>query len=77
MVALLAALGAGFDCASEGEIDLVLSFGVPADKIIYAHPCKPPAQVRYLNPKTSSCTIAQSDVHVQLCVHQGHYCIDT
>eukprot|EP00884_Botryococcus_braunii_P011394 jgi/Botrbrau1/20255/Bobra.31_1s0041.2 len=45
MVALLAALGAGFDCASEGEIDLVLSFGVPAERIIYAHPCKPPAQL--------------------------------
>lgn len=37
---LLAALGAGFDCASKGEIEAVLSLGVEPARIIYANPCK-------------------------------------
>ena len=42
----LAALGAGFDCASVQEVALVRSLGVPAHDIIYANPCKEPAQLR-------------------------------
>lgn len=45
IIAMLAALGAGFDCASEAEVELVLSAGVTQEQIIYAHPCKPPNQV--------------------------------
>lgn len=45
LVAALAAAGAGFDCASLAEIKLVLSLGVSADRIVYAHPCKPPEQL--------------------------------
>lgn len=40
VIQLLASLGSGFDCASKGEIDQVLSCGVSADRIIYANPCK-------------------------------------
>lgn len=47
MLALLAALGAGFDCASETEIETVMSLGVPAERIIYAHPVKPNSHIRY------------------------------
>ena len=47
MLRALAALGAGFDCASRAEISLVQGLGVPADRIIYAHPCKPPGELRY------------------------------
>jgi ornithine decarboxylase len=36
----LAALGIGFDCASKGEIDMMLAMGVHPKKIIYANPCK-------------------------------------
>lgn len=43
---ILAALGAGFDCASKGEIARVLSYGVCPDAIIYAHPMK---QISHLN----------------------------
>lgn len=32
--------GHGFDCASIGEINKVMGFGCPAEKIIYAHPVK-------------------------------------
>jgi len=37
---LLAALGTGFDCASNGEIVQVLRLGVGPERIIFANPCK-------------------------------------
>ena len=37
---LLAALGTGFDCASNGEILQVLRAGVSPDRVIFANPCK-------------------------------------
>lgn len=40
LLAVLAAMGAGFDCASLAEIDLVLSLGVNPDRIVFANPCK-------------------------------------
>ncbi|CAD6218275.1 unnamed protein product [Miscanthus lutarioriparius] len=36
LLGALAALGAGFDCASPAEMDAVLALGVTADRIIYA-----------------------------------------
>ncbi|OGM49478.1 ornithine decarboxylase [Aspergillus bombycis] len=36
----LARLGVGFDCASWGEMKLVLDLGVDPARIIFAHPCK-------------------------------------
>lgn len=46
LLEVLAVLGAGFDCASEAEIELVMSLGVSADRIIFANPCKRPADIR-------------------------------
>lgn len=46
MVAVLAALGAGFDCASIQELQLAAAHGVPQDRIIFANPCKRPADFR-------------------------------
>ena len=43
---ILAGLGCGFDCASRGEIETVLSLGVPPSDIIYAHPCKDLEDIR-------------------------------
>ncbi|PWN29620.1 ornithine decarboxylase [Jaminaea rosea] len=43
---LLAALGTGFDCASNGEIQSVLDLGVSPSRIIYANPCKAASFVR-------------------------------
>ena len=45
---LLAALGTGFDCASKGEIEQVLSTGAAPDRIIYAQPCKTSSYLRYV-----------------------------
>ncbi|KAJ6611136.1 pyridoxal-dependent decarboxylase [Mycena sp. CBHHK59/15] len=44
---LLAALGAGFDCASHGEISAVLRLGgVAPGRIVFANPCKATSFVR-------------------------------
>eukprot|EP00887_Chlorella_sp_A99_P008014 scaffold12.g8014.t1 len=47
VLATLAALGAGFDCASQAEISAVLALGVLPERVIYAHPQKPPREVRW------------------------------
>lgn len=47
VIKLLAYLGAGFDCASKGEIKKVMDLGVSADRIIYANPCKQSSYLRY------------------------------
>ncbi|XP_040192945.1 antizyme inhibitor 2 [Rana temporaria] len=47
VVQTLAELGAGFDCASKTEIELVQSIGVTSEKIIYANPCKQISQIKY------------------------------
>ncbi|KAF6107600.1 antizyme inhibitor 2 [Phyllostomus discolor] len=44
---VLAELGLGFSCANKTEMELVQRIGVPASKIIYAHPCKQIAQIKY------------------------------
>ncbi|KAJ4700602.1 ornithine decarboxylase-like [Melia azedarach] len=43
----LAALGSNFDCASQAEIEAVLSLGVSPDRIIFANPCKADSQIKY------------------------------
>ncbi|TFK50166.1 hypothetical protein OE88DRAFT_1632057 [Heliocybe sulcata] len=43
---LLAALGTGFDCASNGEINQVLKLGIDPGRIIFANPCKAVSFVR-------------------------------
>lgn len=45
VVSTLAKLGAGFDCASAGEIDQVLGLGVPTSHIAFGHPSKQNAHV--------------------------------
>lgn len=37
----------GFDCCSKAEIQLVLDANVEANKIIYAHPCKPESHLLF------------------------------
>ncbi|XP_031807157.1 ornithine decarboxylase isoform X1 [Sarcophilus harrisii] len=47
IVKTLATIGAGFDCASKTEIQLVQSLGVSPERIIYANPCKQVSQIKY------------------------------
>uniref|UniRef100_A0A8C3XBZ9 Ornithine decarboxylase n=1 Tax=Catagonus wagneri TaxID=51154 RepID=A0A8C3XBZ9_9CETA len=44
---VLAALGTGFDCASQVELEQVLGLGVAPSRIIYANPCKPVSHIQY------------------------------
>ncbi|XP_012975617.2 antizyme inhibitor 2 [Mesocricetus auratus] len=44
---VLAALGTGFDCASQGELEQVLGLGVAPSRIIFANPCKAVSHIRY------------------------------
>ncbi|MBW0510791.1 hypothetical protein O181_050506 [Austropuccinia psidii MF-1] len=44
---LFSKLGMGFDCASNAEINLVLSLGVSPNRIIYANPCKASSFIRH------------------------------
>ncbi|XP_065826244.1 ornithine decarboxylase 1-like isoform X4 [Oscarella lobularis] len=46
IIRLLAALGAGFDCANKYEIDLALGSGGTPRNIIFAHPMKTPFHCR-------------------------------
>ncbi|KAM3276800.1 hypothetical protein ACQJBY_044908 [Aegilops geniculata] len=47
LLGALAALGAGFDCASRREIEAVLALGVEPGSVVYANPCKPEAHIEY------------------------------
>ncbi|XP_015586912.1 ornithine decarboxylase 1 isoform X2 [Cephus cinctus] len=47
VIKVLAALNAGFDCASQYEIEKVIEFGVTGDRIIFANPTKLPAHIEF------------------------------
>jgi len=44
--------GAGFDCATAAEIDLVLSLGVDPKNIVYSNPIKPRSHLRHSAKKS-------------------------
>ncbi|XP_020839122.1 antizyme inhibitor 2-like [Phascolarctos cinereus] len=44
---VLSNLGTGFDCASRGELEQILSMGVAPTRIIYANPCKQISHIQY------------------------------
>nr|XP_019585704.1 PREDICTED: antizyme inhibitor 2-like [Rhinolophus sinicus] len=47
VVRVLAALGTGFDCASQMEVEQVLGLGVAPSRIIYANPYKAVSHLQY------------------------------
>jgi len=47
VLAVLAALGTGFDCASKTEISKVLDLGVDPSRLIFANPAKMASHIRY------------------------------
>lgn len=51
IASVLGALGTGFDCASQGEIEQILDLGVDPSKIIFAHPRKPLSAILYAKEK--------------------------
>ena len=67
MLRVLAALGAGFDCASEAEIAQVLALGVAPERVVYAHPCKPPGQLRWAAACGVDLTTFDSESELRKC----------
>lgn len=47
ILATLHALGCGFDCASQVELQSVLALGADPNDVIYANPCKQPSHIAY------------------------------
>jgi diaminopimelate decarboxylase len=56
MLGMLAALGAGFDCASVMELEAAQALGVAPERIIFANPCKKPADFRCGTNRCCICT---------------------
>jgi ornithine decarboxylase len=51
VVETLAQTGTGFDCASKGEMSMVLKLGVDPKDIIFAHPAKQVSHIHYAKEK--------------------------
>jgi ornithine decarboxylase len=71
---LLAALGTGFDCASLGEINQVLSIGgIDPSRIIFANPCKANSFIRQsANLGVDTMTFDNADeLHKIAKIHKG------
>nr|XP_057909177.1 antizyme inhibitor 1-like [Doryrhamphus excisus] len=47
VIEVLAALGAGFVCNDQSELELVQSHGIPSEDIIYSGVCKRVSQIKY------------------------------
>lgn len=75
MLSILAALGAGFDCASQVEIETVLSLGVPAESIIYAHPVKPNSQIRHAQCLRVNLTTFDNEAELQVWFHVHFFAV--
>lgn len=71
VLATLAALGTGFDCASKGEIQKVLALNVAADRIIFANPTKPASHIRYA--AQNDVTTMTFDSEIELYKIKEHY----
>jgi len=77
LLRLLVALGAGFDCASKGELATMLGLGVPPSRIIFAHPCKRPCDIRYARDHGVEYTTfdTESELHKIASLHPGFRCV--
>jgi ornithine decarboxylase len=64
LLGALAALGAGFDCASRAEIEAVLALGVHPRGIVYANPCKPESHPQHAVAAGVNLTTYDSEAEV-------------
>ncbi|XP_045455690.1 ornithine decarboxylase 1-like [Melitaea cinxia] len=64
LVSTLAALGAGFDCASKAELQLVTGLGVRPERIIFANPAKPASHLRWAAAAGVSCVTFDSETEL-------------
>ncbi|XP_053979785.1 ornithine decarboxylase 2-like isoform X1 [Hylaeus volcanicus] len=61
VIKVLADMNTGFDCASEQEIEQVLTHGVSPERIIFANPTKLPAHIRFAKKVNVRMTTADSE----------------
>lgn len=73
VLGLLAALGAGFDCASMNEINMVAQLGVNPSRVIFANPCKPTSYVKHAARNGVDMTTFDNvdELHKMARVHPG------
>mmetsp|Transcript_591 Transcript_591/g.1599 ORF Transcript_591/g.1599 Transcript_591/m.1599 type:complete len:404 (-) Transcript_591:602-1813(-) len=74
---LLQSLGTGFDCASKGELDMMLKMGVHPSRIIFAHPTKRPCDIRYAKEHGVEYTTFDtvSELHKIAALNPGFKCV--
>mmetsp|Transcript_42642 Transcript_42642/g.107620 ORF Transcript_42642/g.107620 Transcript_42642/m.107620 type:complete len:514 (-) Transcript_42642:31-1572(-) len=65
IVALLAANGVGFDCASQYELDLALRCGADVSSILFANPLKHPSHVLFARDAGVHLTTADSESELE------------
>jgi len=61
VLSTLASLGTGFDCASQMELESVLSLGVSPDSVVYANACKRPSDLRHMRQTGTLLTTFDSE----------------
>jgi hypothetical protein len=76
MLGMLDALGAGFDCASVMELQAVQDLGVDQERVIFANPCKKPADFRWACSFCCSSSVSCTCWHVPSCKQSAPYWIE-
>jgi ornithine decarboxylase len=69
MMKILASLGCGFECASKGEIEAVLSLGVPPSDISYSNTVKDPEHIRYAVSENVHLTVVDNEYELKKIHH--------
>ncbi|XP_076231004.1 ornithine decarboxylase 2-like [Calliopsis andreniformis] len=64
VIKVLAALNAGFDCASKEEIRMVMKHGVSADRIVFANPAKCPSHIKFARKMNVEKTTVDCDAEL-------------
>jgi ornithine decarboxylase len=74
---LLNAMGAGFDCASKGELEMMLKMGVDPSRIIFAHPTKRASDIRFAKENGVQYTTfdTESELHKIAALNPGFKCV--
>ena len=70
-------MGTGFDCASKGEVDMMLKMGVHPSRIIFAHPCKRPCDIKYAKEHNVQYTTfdTESELHKIAVLNPDFKCV--
>jgi ornithine decarboxylase len=77
LLKLLIAMGTGFDCASKGELEIMLKMGVPPSRIIFAHPCKRATDIKYAREHNVALTTfdTESELHKLAAMYPQAKCV--